>query len=92
MGFQQSISHYAARPFKAEHPIGSGQVGVEYKPGDLVPASEWGPAANWLKESGKIFEAAGEPVRVDDPPASPVSQVREPVVHRNVAGRLALRR
>ena len=54
MGATQVITHYASKPFRAEHPIGSGTI-VQYAPGDVVPAGEWGPAANWLKESGKIF-------------------------------------
>jgi hypothetical protein len=70
MGATQIITHYCARPFKAEHPIGSGNI-VEYKPGDVVPAGDWGPAANWLKESGKIFEGATVVYTDDEPVSSP---------------------
>ena len=78
MGMQQVITYYAARPFPAEHPVGSG-TRVEYKPGDVAPAGEWGAAAEWLKESGKIFPTATN-VWVDEEGGSgppPDTQARE---------------
>lgn len=44
----------AVKPIRAEHPIGSGNI-VEYKPGDEVPAGDWGASANWLIERDKIM-------------------------------------
>lgn len=77
MGATQVITRYAAKPFKAEHPIGSGNI-VQYQPGDVVPAGDWGPAANWLKEAGKIFE--GATVVYTDDEALPVSTVQQVAV------------
>lgn len=70
----QIITRYAAKPFKAEHPIGSNTI-VEYKPGDVVPAGDWGPAESWLKESGKIFE--GVTIVYTDDEDLPVSAVQQ---------------
>lgn len=46
------VTYVAIKPLKAEHPIGSGIV-VEYAPGELIPAEEWGRAAHNLVENGK---------------------------------------
>lgn len=67
MPMTQVITYYAARPFKALHPPDETGVVVQYNPGDVVPAEEWGASANWLKEAGKIFPTA-ENVWVDDLP------------------------
>jgi hypothetical protein len=46
------FSYVAVKPIKAEHPIGSGKI-VDYEPGDVIPAGEWGRAADNLVELGK---------------------------------------
>jgi hypothetical protein len=46
------FSYVAVKPIKAEHPIGSGLI-VDYEPGDVIPAGEWGRAADNLVELGK---------------------------------------
>lgn len=46
------FSFVAIKPLRAEHPVGSGKV-VEYQPGDVIPASDWGRAADNLVERGK---------------------------------------
>ncbi len=48
---------FAVKPIVAEHPIGSGLI-VTYQPGEEVPASEWGRAADNLVELGKIARVA----------------------------------
>ena len=42
------------KPIRAEHPIGSGII-VDYKPGDDVPAGDWGRAASALEQNDKIM-------------------------------------
>lgn len=49
--------YFAVKPIRAEHPVGSGEV-VEYTPGQEVPASDWGRAADNLVELGKIARVA----------------------------------
>jgi hypothetical protein len=78
MGWRTQSTFYARKPLRAEHPIGSGTI-VEYKPGDVIPAGEWGPAANWLVENGRAAEMFDN-VWVDEEGASgppPDTQVRE---------------
>jgi hypothetical protein len=64
----------AKKPFRAEHPLGSGAV-VEYAPGDRVPANDWGQAAHHLEANDKIVQIAinvgdpGDSVAVSEPPA-----------------------
>lgn len=62
---QQVITYIASKPFRAKHPADETGEIVHFKPGDVVPAEQWGASANWLKESGKIFETATV-VDVDD--------------------------
>ena len=57
------FSWVALKPIRAEHPLGSGVV-VEYMPGDLVPANDWGQAVEHLAANGKIAQIA---VNVLDP-------------------------
>ena len=57
------FSWVALKPIRAEHPLGSGIV-VEYMPGDLVPANDWGQAVEHLAANGKIAQIA---VNVLDP-------------------------
>lgn len=68
MPLTQEYTYIAAKPFWAEHPIGSG-IRVDYEPGMEVPAGEWGRAADNLVERGKIFRTAKN-VWVDEPGAS----------------------
>ncbi len=74
----ETIWRYKAiKPIRAEHPIGSGNI-VEYKPGDDVPAGDWGQSANWLVERDKIMRyglnqyedghSDFDPVEVDEGP------------------------
>lgn len=65
MAWEIRYTYIAAKPFLAEHPIGSGIV-VQYNPGDEVPASDWGAATNNMLEMGKIFQTAIN-VEVPDP-------------------------
>jgi hypothetical protein len=48
---------FAIKPLRAEHPVGSGEI-VEYKPGEEIPAGEWGRAADNLVELGKAARVA----------------------------------
>ncbi len=57
------FSWVALKPIRAEHPLGSGTE-VEYQPGDLVPANDWGQAVHHLEANGKIAQVA---VNVLDP-------------------------
>ena len=75
MGWQNRSTYYARKPLRAEHPIGSGTI-VEYQPGDVIPAGEWGASANWLVENGRAAEMFDN-VWVDDVPAPQVEQVHE---------------
>ena len=51
----ETIWRYKAiKPLRAEHPVGSGII-VEYKPGDDVPAGDWGQSASILVERDKIM-------------------------------------
>jgi len=52
MGYQTVATYYAQKPLRAEHPIGTGTI-VEYAPGDVIPAGDWGASANWLVENGR---------------------------------------
>lgn len=61
------FSWVAKWPLKAEHPLGSGEI-VEYAPGDVVPANEWGQAAHHLEANDKIMQVA---VNVSDPGDGP---------------------
>ncbi len=56
--------YVAGKPFRAEHPLGSGTI-VSYQPGDEVPASDWGRATDNMLEMGKLFRTAKN-VWVDD--------------------------
>lgn len=49
--------YFAVKPIRAEHPIGSGTI-VDYKPGEEVPAGDWGRAADNLVELGKAARVA----------------------------------
>lgn len=49
--------YFAIKPIKAEHPVGSGEI-VDYKPGEEIPAGEWGRAADNLVELGKAARVA----------------------------------
>ena len=51
------FSYVAIKPLRAEHPVGSGII-VEYLPGDVIPAGEWGRAADNLVELGKAARLA----------------------------------
>lgn len=51
------FSYVAVKPIRAEHPVGSGII-VEYAPGDVIPAGEWGRAADNLVELGKAARLA----------------------------------
>jgi hypothetical protein len=51
------VFYVAVKPIKAEHPVGSGTV-VDYQPGDVIPAGEWGRAADNLVELGKAARMA----------------------------------
>jgi len=57
-------TYYARKPLRAEHPIGSGTI-VEYQPGDVIPAGEWGRSASALVENGRAVEMMDN-VWVDD--------------------------
>ena len=65
MGWITQYTYFAAKPIMAVHPPDSG-IEVQYQPGDEIPASEWGRAADNLVEAGKAFRAAKN-VWVDDP-------------------------
>ena len=52
-----AFSYVAVKPITAEHPIGSGTI-VTYQPGDVVPAEDWGRAADNLVELEKIVRLA----------------------------------
>jgi hypothetical protein len=82
MGWQSVSTYYARKPLRAEHPVGSGTI-VEYKPGDVIPAGEWGPSSAWLVENGKAAEMF-DSVWVDDDGEDfgphPSTQVRKPNV------------
>ena len=60
--------YFAVKPLRAEHPVGSGLI-VEYKPGEEVPAGEWGRAADNLVELGKAARVAFNVSEGDDVPA-----------------------
>ena len=64
MSWKTVTTYYARKPLRAEHPIGSGTI-VEYQPGDVIPAGEWGASANWLVENGRAAEMMDN-VWVDD--------------------------
>ena len=67
MFWNQQFVFIAVKPLRAEHPVGSGQI-VNYAPGDVVPAADWGRAAGNLVESGKIIRTAmNVPVDQSDP-------------------------
>lgn len=57
MTYSIQYTYIAAKPIRAEHPVGSGTI-VDYKPGDVIPAEEWGRAADALVEMGKAFRTA----------------------------------
>lgn len=46
------FSYVAVKPIRVEHPVGSGTI-VIYQPGDVIPAADWGRAADNLVELGK---------------------------------------
>ena len=57
MTFSIKYTYIAAKPIRAEHPVGSGII-VDYQPGDVIPAEDWGRAADNLCEVGKAFRTA----------------------------------
>ena len=77
------FSWVALKPIRAEHPLGSGVV-VEYMPGDLVPANDWGQAVEHLAANGKIAQIAinvldpGEVAGVAAPPGPPPTGLSDP--------------
>lgn len=54
---QVVYKYFAIKPIRAEHPVGSGEI-VNYQPGQEIPASDWGRAADNLVELGKAARVA----------------------------------
>ena len=69
---QVLYKYFAIKPISAEHPVGSGIV-VDYQPGQEVPASDWGRAADNLVELGKVARVAFNVPSEGDPPVETVS-------------------
>lgn len=59
------FSYVAVKPISAEHPVGSGKT-VDYAPGDIIPAEDWGMAAHNLVELGKAARLAVNVMEEDD--------------------------
>jgi hypothetical protein len=61
------FTYVAVKPITAEHPVGSGKI-VSYQPGDVIPAGEWGRAADNLVERGKAAMMAVNVLEAGDMP------------------------
>ena len=69
----------AIKPFRAEHPVGSGTM-VDYAAGDEVPAAEWGRAEAFMVEAGTIMRYARDVATVPGQTTSwPAHQLDAPV-------------
>lgn len=73
------FSYVAIKPLRAEHPVGSGTI-VEYQPGEVIPASDWGRAADNLVERGKAAMMAVNVMDAEDMPVDD-TPVDEPALH-----------
>lgn len=91
-GLEIEYTYVAVKPFKAEHPIGSGTL-VMYNPGETFPGEDWGMAAHNLVEIGKAVRLAknvGEMGGTVVPPPSPPAPTPDDLIDRATSNEMAL--